>query len=71
MSDLVSYLFKTNALRVSPADKPFWYTSGKFGPFYILEIPYIQKQIFKILTWKIKYLRNNKVKLFIYYWKIE
>ena len=35
MSDLVSYLFKTNALRVSPADKPFWYTSGKIGPFYI------------------------------------
>ena len=44
---------------------------NKFGAFYILEIPYIQKQIFKILTWKIKYLRNNKVKLFIYYWKIE
>ena len=35
MSDLVSFLFKTNALRVSPADKPFWYTSGKIGPFYI------------------------------------
>ena len=35
MSDLVSYLFKTNALRVSPADNPFWYTSGKIGPFYI------------------------------------
>lgn len=28
-------LFKTNAVRVAPADKPFWYTSGKLGPFYI------------------------------------
>ncbi|MCR5593000.1 MAG: orotate phosphoribosyltransferase [Saccharofermentans sp.] len=28
-------LFKTNAIRVAPADTPFWYTSGKFGPFYI------------------------------------
>lgn len=28
-------LFKTNAVRVAPADTPFWYTSGKLGPFYI------------------------------------
>ncbi len=28
-------LFKTNAIRVAPADTPFWYTSGKLGPFYI------------------------------------
>lgn len=28
-------LFKTNAIRVAPADTPFWYTSGKLGPFFI------------------------------------
>ena len=28
-------LFKTNAVRVAPSDTPFWYTSGKLGPFYI------------------------------------
>ena len=28
-------LFLTHAVRVAPADTPFWYTSGKLGPFYI------------------------------------
>lgn len=28
-------LFVTNAVRVAPEDTPFWYTSGKLGPFYI------------------------------------
>lgn len=28
-------LFRTNAIRVAPADTPFWYTSGKLGPFFI------------------------------------
>ena len=35
MSNLVSYLFETNALRICPDNKPFWYTSGKIGPYYI------------------------------------
>ena len=35
MSNLVSYLFKTNALRICSDNKPFWYTSGKIGPYYI------------------------------------
>lgn len=35
MSNLVSYLFKTNAFKVCPENKPFWYTSGKIGPYYI------------------------------------
>ncbi len=35
MSNLVSYLFQTNALRICPDNKPFWYTSGKIGPYYI------------------------------------
>ncbi|MBR1797244.1 MAG: orotate phosphoribosyltransferase [Clostridiales bacterium] len=36
MSDRITEdLFKTNAIRVAPADTPFWYTSGKLGPFFI------------------------------------
>ena len=35
MSNLVSYLFETNALRICPDNNPFWYTSGKIGPYYI------------------------------------
>lgn len=32
---LVSWLFKTEAVRVCPENKPFWYTSGTIGPYYI------------------------------------
>lgn len=32
---IISWLFETDAVRVCPADQPFWYTSGKLGPFYI------------------------------------
>lgn len=32
---LVQGLFETKAIRVCPADSPFWYTSGKIGPYYI------------------------------------
>lgn len=32
---LVSWLFETNAIKVCPKDKPFWYTSGTIGPYYI------------------------------------
>lgn len=28
-------LFERRALELSPADSPFWYTSGTFGPYYI------------------------------------
>ena len=35
MSDIMSYLFKTNAVRFCPENKPFWYTSGKIGPYFI------------------------------------
>ena len=35
MSNLVSYLFETNAIRFCEENKPFWYTSGKIGPYFI------------------------------------
>ena len=33
--NIAKLLFDTNAFRVSPANAPFWYTSGKLGPYYI------------------------------------
>lgn len=35
MSDIKSYLFETNAVRVCEENKPFWYTSGKIGPYFV------------------------------------
>ncbi len=35
MNNLMSYLFKTNAFRVCAENKPFWYTSGKIGPYFV------------------------------------
>ena len=35
MKEVVSYLFKTNAIRFCEENKPFWYTSGKIGPYFI------------------------------------
>ena len=35
MSDVMSYLFETNAIRFCAENKPFWYTSGKIGPYFI------------------------------------
>lgn len=32
---LVTWLFETTAVRVCPENKPFWYTSGTIGPYYI------------------------------------
>ena len=35
MSNLKSHLFETNAIRLCEENKPFWYTSGKIGPYFI------------------------------------
>ena len=35
MSDIISYLFKTNAIKFCKENEPFWYTSGKIGPYFI------------------------------------
>ena len=35
MSDTISYLFETNAIKFCEENKPFWYTSGKIGPYFI------------------------------------
>ena len=35
MSNLIKYLFQTNAFKICPENKPFWYTSGKIGPYFM------------------------------------
>lgn len=35
MFNITSYLFETNAIRFCEENKPFWYTSGKIGPYFI------------------------------------
>ncbi|PYG89919.1 hypothetical protein LY28_00519 [Ruminiclostridium sufflavum DSM 19573] len=32
---LITWLFKTKAVKVCPENNPFWYTSSKIGPYYI------------------------------------
>ncbi len=32
---LAQWLFETRAIKVSPKDRPFWYTSGTIGPYYV------------------------------------
>ena len=33
--ELVSLLFSTHAFKVADSENPFWYTSGKLGPYFI------------------------------------
>ncbi|MDD4189350.1 MAG: orotate phosphoribosyltransferase, partial [Eubacteriales bacterium] len=33
--DLVNWIFETDAIKVAEPDKPFWYTSGTIGPYYV------------------------------------
>ncbi len=35
MNIIEKLLFETNAIRVAPAESPFWYTSGMVGPYFI------------------------------------
>ena len=35
MKDLMSLLFETNAFKICEENKPFWYTSGKVGPYFV------------------------------------
>jgi len=35
MSNLMNLLFKTHAFRICKENQPFWYTSGKIGPYFV------------------------------------
>ena len=64
MSDLVKYLFETNAFRVCEENKPFWYTSGKIGPFYInVQFLYGSEQSANELLEYINSILDNKIEL--------
>ena len=35
MNDLMSLLFETSAFKICEENEPFWYTSGKIGPYFV------------------------------------
>lgn len=35
MNIIQKFLFKTEAIKIAPENKPFWYTSGTIGPYFI------------------------------------
>ena len=34
MQNILNYLFETNAIKFCKENEPFWYTSGKIGPYF-------------------------------------
>ena len=59
---LVNWLFETKAFRVSPENKPFWYTSGTIGPYYInTHFLYGSEEKANDLLEKIDYYKNDKL----------
>lgn len=64
MSDFISFLFKTNAVNICPENSPFWYTSGKIGPYYInAEFLYGSKQDSQDLLNFINEEKNDELEL--------
>lgn len=58
---LFGFLFKTNAVNICPENSPFWYTSGKIGPYYInAEFLYGSKQDSEDLLNCINEEKNNE-----------
>lgn len=61
---LFGFLFKTNAVNICPENSPFWYTSGKIGPYYInAEFLYGSKQASEDLLNCINEEKNNEIEL--------
>lgn len=61
---LFGFLFKTNAVNICPENSPFWYTSGKIGPYYInAEFLYGSKQDSEDLLNCINEEKNNEIEL--------
>lgn len=60
MEDLVSNLFKTKAVNAGKEDKPFWYTSGKIGMYFInAEFLYGSEEESKALLANVDEALNN------------
>ncbi|NMA65926.1 MAG: orotate phosphoribosyltransferase [Clostridiaceae bacterium] len=61
MQQLINYLFETRAIRVCPKGKPFWYTSGKIGPYYInTHFLFGTEEKANLFLEKIDILKDNK-----------
>lgn len=61
--ELVSLLFNTKAFKVSDSEHPFWYTSGKLGPYFInVDYLYGSKKESEELLSKIDELLENSTK---------
>ncbi|NJD03905.1 MAG: orotate phosphoribosyltransferase [Ruminiclostridium sp.] len=59
---LLNWLFETKAIRVSPEKKPFWYTSGTIGPYYInTHFLYGSEEKANDLLEKIDFHKNDKL----------
>lgn len=64
MKDLTSYLFETKAMKICPENEPFWYTSGKIGPYYInTQFLYGNEEKSKNLLKFIDEEKDNKITL--------
>ncbi len=62
--EFVQSLFMTRAIRVAPADQPFWYTSGALGPYYInTHFLYGSEQEAQVLLSMIDTLSSNPLAL--------
>lgn len=60
---LVNWLFETKAFRVSPENKPFWYTSGTIGPYYInTHFLYGSEEKANLLLKEIDNIKEDKLK---------
>ncbi len=64
MKELMPLLFDTSAFKIAPENKPFWYTSGKIGPYFInADYLYGSEQDSKNLLSFIDYELENEDKL--------
>lgn len=64
MENLVSDLFKTKAINAGKEDKPFWYTSGKIGMYFInAEFLYGSEEESKALLAKVDEALSNHMDL--------
>ena len=65
MSDILSHLFETNAIKFCKENEPFWYTSGKIGP-YFFNSQYVyggeeeSTKFLNYITEELELIKNNK-----------
>lgn len=64
MSKILNYLFETNAIKFCKENEPFWYTSGKIGP-YFFNAQFVygseeeSKELLDFITEELESINNN------------